>query len=57
MASHLLLLVVFAVCVSTVFAVLMREDARSQVKTAAWMLGAFVGAALVLGWIMYPVPF
>jgi hypothetical protein len=46
----------FAFFVSVVFAVLLRDDVRSQVKTAGWMFGAFVAAAVVLGWLMYPLP-
>jgi hypothetical protein len=54
--SHFLLMALFAFLVSVVFAVLLRDDVRSQVRTAAWMFGAFVAAALVLGWLMYPLP-
>ena len=56
MTSHFLLMALFAFLVSVVFAVLLRDDVRSQVRTAGWMLGAFVAAALVLGWLMYPLP-
>ena len=56
MTSHFLLLVVFAFLVSLVFAVLLRDDPREQVRTGAKMFGGFVVAALVLGWVMYPLP-
>jgi len=56
MTSHFLLMALFAFLVSVVFAVLLRDDVRSQVRTVAWMFGAFVAAALVLGWLMYPLP-
>jgi hypothetical protein len=56
MTSHFLLMALFAFFVSVVFAVLLRDDVRSQVRTAAWMFGAFVAAAVVLGWLMYPLP-
>jgi hypothetical protein len=56
MTSHLLLLVLFAFFVSLVFAVLMRDDPREQVHLGARMLGGFVGAGLLLGWRMYPLP-
>jgi 4-amino-4-deoxy-L-arabinose transferase-like glycosyltransferase len=56
MTSHVLLMAVFAFFVSVVFAVLLRDDVRSQVRTASWMFGAFVAAAVVLGWLMYPLP-
>jgi heme/copper-type cytochrome/quinol oxidase subunit 4 len=54
--SHLLLLAVFAFFVSLVFAVLMRDDPRAQLRTGALMFAGFVVAALVSGWLMYPLP-
>jgi len=54
--SHFLVLSVFAFFVSTVFAVLLRDDVRSQVRTAAWMFGAFLATAIVLGRLLYPLP-
>lgn len=56
MTSHFLLLVLFALLVSIVFAVLLRDTPRDQVRTGALMLGGFVAAAFVLGWLMYPFP-
>jgi hypothetical protein len=49
-------LVVFALLVSTVFAVLLRDDPRAQVRAGAYMFGAFVAVALGFGWLMYPLP-
>jgi hypothetical protein len=54
--SHFLLLVLFAFLVSIVFAVLMRDDPRQQARTAGLMFGTFVATAVVLGWLMYPLP-
>ncbi len=56
MTSHLLLLVVFALLVSLVFAVLMRDEPREQLRTGALMFAGFVATAFVLGWLMYPLP-
>jgi heme A synthase len=56
MTSHLLLLLVFAALVSAVFATLSRDEPRAQLRTGAMMFGGFVIAALVLGWVMYPLP-
>lgn len=56
MTSHLLLLALFAFFVSLVFAVLMRDDPRDQAVLGARMFGGFVGAGLLLGWLMYPLP-
>ena len=56
MTSHFLLMVLFAFCVSTVFAVLMRDDTKTQLRFGAMLFAGFVGVALVLGWLMYPLP-
>ena len=56
MKSHLLLMVLFAFFVSLVFAVLLKDNPREQLKTGAMMLGGFVVAAYVLGWLMFPFP-
>jgi heme A synthase len=54
--SHFLLLVLFALLVSTVFAALLRDDPRQQVRLGGMMFGGFVATAVVLGWLMYPLP-
>jgi len=56
MQSHLLLLIIFACFVSLVFAVLMRDEPRDQLKLGIMMAGGFVLTAVVLGWLMYPFP-
>jgi hypothetical protein len=57
MQSHFLLLVIFSFFVSLVFAVLLRDDPRAQLRTGVKMFAAFIAAALILGWVMYPMPF
>jgi hypothetical protein len=56
MASHLLNLVLFSSLVSTVFAVLLRDDTHSRLRFGLLAFGGFVGSALVVGWLMYPFP-
>ena len=56
MTSHVLLMVVFAFLVSTVFAVLVRDEPRAQLRTGARMFAGFVGVGLLLGWLMFPLP-
>lgn len=56
MISHVLHLAVFSFFVSLVFAVLLRDDPREQLRTGALMFGAFLGAAFLLGWLLYPLP-
>lgn len=55
-ASHLLTLAVFAGLVSTVFATLLRDDPRSQLRFGLKVFGAFVASALLIGWLMAPFP-
>jgi len=54
--SHFLVMVLFSFFVSLVFAVLLRDEPREQLRTGGMMFGGFVAAALVLGWLMYPLP-
>lgn len=56
MTSHLLLLILFAFLVSLVFAVLLRDDAKSQLQLGGIVFGGFVLSAALLGWVMYPFP-
>lgn len=56
MTDHLLLLIAFAFFVSVVFAVLQRDEPRAQVRLGAMLFGAFVAAAVILGWLMYALP-
>lgn len=56
MTSHLLLLLLFAAPVSAVFAALSRDEPRAQLRTGGLMFGGFLLAAVLLGWLMYPLP-
>ena len=56
MQSHLLLLAIFAFFVSLVFAVLTKDEAGEQLRFGGMLFAGFIAAALVLGWLMYPVP-
>jgi hypothetical protein len=46
-------MVVFAACVSTVFATMMRDETRAAVQLGARIFGGLVITAYALGWIMY----
>jgi hypothetical protein len=54
--SHLLALLVFSGLISSVFAVLLRDDPRSRARFGARVFASFVLSALVLGWLMAPIP-
>lgn len=56
MHSHLLLLALFSLFVSLTFAALMRDEPREQLRVGALMFAGFTGAAILLGWLMYPLP-
>jgi hypothetical protein len=56
MRSHLLLLVGFAFFVSLVFAVLAKDSVRDQLRFGGLLFAGFVGAAIVISWIMFPFP-
>ncbi len=56
MTTHFTLLLVFAFLVALVFAVLMKDEPREQIRFGALVFGGFVATALVLGWLMYPFP-
>lgn len=56
MHSHLLLLATFAFFVSLVFAVISKDDPREQLRFGGLLFAGFLGAAFVLGWLMYPFP-
>ncbi len=53
---HFVAMVLFAFLVSVVFGVLSKNSPRDRVIYSAKVFGAFVGFAILLGWIMYPIP-
>ena len=57
MRSHFLLMTLFALFVSLVFALLAKDEPGEQMRFGGMMFVGFLGAAVVLGWLMYPFPF
>ena len=57
MTSHLGLMVLFALFVSVVLAALMRDEPPDQLRFGARLLVGFVTAGIVVGWLLYPLPF
>jgi predicted cobalt transporter CbtA len=55
-ASHLLMLIAFALIVSTVFALVHTNDFKAQLRFGIKVFVAFMLAAVVIGWLMYPFP-
>ena len=56
MTTHLGVLAVFAFFVSLVFAMLLRDSAREQLRMGGMLFAGFIGGGLLLGWILYPLP-
>jgi hypothetical protein len=57
MTSHFGLLLLFAAFVSLVFATIAKDSPAEQAKLGLSLVGGFVGAAVVLGWLMRALPF
>ncbi len=57
MTSHFVLMVIFALFVSIVFATLMRDEPREQLRFGGRLLGGFIAAGVLVGWLLYPLPF
>jgi len=53
MTSHVGFMVLFAACVAAVFATLLRDELREQLRFGGRVFGALVVGAYLLGWIMY----
>ena len=56
MTSHLGLMAVFSVFVSIVFASLMRDEPRDQLRFGAKLFAGFIGAGVLIGWLLYALP-
>jgi hypothetical protein len=56
MTTHLGLMATFALFVSVVFATIMRDAPADQVRLGARMFAAFIGGAVLVGWLLYPLP-
>lgn len=56
MTSHLGLMAVFSAFVSIVFASLMRDEPRDQVRFGVRVFAGFIAAGILIGWLLYPLP-
>ena len=56
MQSHFVLLTLFALFVSLVFAVIAKDTPREQFRFGGLMFAGFLASAFVLGWLMFPFP-
>lgn len=56
MTTHLGAMMLFALFVSTVFAALMRDEPREQLRFGLRLFAGLVGGAILAGWLLYPLP-
>lgn len=54
--SHFTALTIFAVIVSTVFALITKSEPREQFRYGVFVFLSFLAVALAVGWLMYPLP-
>lgn len=53
MSSHLGVMMLFAACVSIVFATILRDDATAQMRFAGRIFLSLVLGAYAAGWLMF----
>ncbi len=53
---HFVMILIFAALVAIVFGVIGKEGRAPQVSYGAGVFAKFVGAALLLGWLLYFLP-
>ena len=56
MTSHFGLMLLFAFFVSLIFATIAKDKPAEQAKLGAQRFAMFIGAAVVLGWVMRLFP-
>jgi hypothetical protein len=54
--SHFSALAIFALIVSTVFALITKNEPREQFHYGIKVFLSFLAVAFLVGWIMYPLP-
>ncbi len=54
--THFPALVIYSLLTSVVFGVLSKDTPRDRLIYGAKVFAAFIGTAIVLGWLMYFVP-
>ena len=56
MTSRFGLLLLFAACVSLMLATIAKDSPKEQARLGLALMGSFVGAAIVAGWLMRILP-
>lgn len=55
--SHFGALTTFALLVAVVFAIITKSTPREQFRYGVFVFLSFLAVAIVVGWVMYPLPF
>jgi len=54
--SHFTALFIFSLLVSTVFALITKNTPKEQVRYGVFVFVSFLAVAIVVGWLMFPLP-
>ncbi len=54
--SHFELMLIYALCISSIIAILTKESSKEQFKYFIKFFISLVAIALIIGWLMYPFP-
>ena len=54
--SHFQALTTFALLVSTVFAVITKDNPGEQFRYGVFVFASFLAVAFAVAWVMYPLP-
>jgi len=54
--SHFAALTIFALIVSTVFALITKNEPKEQFRYGVFVFLSFLAVAFAVGWLMYPLP-
>ena len=57
MSNHLLLMITFSALVSLVFTFMAKYGAAERCKYFLYLFGSFILLSVLVGWLMYPLPF
>jgi hypothetical protein len=55
MLTHFSAVLLFALCVSVVFAITQRDETKKMVRFGIFTFSCLVGAVIVVSWLMYAV--
>ena len=57
MKNHFILMVIFSILTSLVFAFIAKDGMKERTKYFLYLFGSFVLLSILAGWLMYSFPF